>query len=418
MHLTVLIPALNEGDNLRLLLPELQTTLASMGIGFEILVVDGGSSDASACIAADSGARVLVQSRPGYGNALREGFLAARSEYVLTMDADYSHEPSFIQTLWDQREGADLIIASRYVPGGRADMSRLRSFLSRLLNRVYRLAVDLPYRDFSSGFRLYRMEALEGVEPIGRDFDFLPELAVRLYADGYRVREVPFRYRPRHRGRSHAKLLRFGWAFLRTLWRMRKLRNSVLSADYDDRAFDSIIPVQRYWQRKRYEIVLSYLRLDEPTLDVGCGSSRIVTALAAGVGLDRQLKKLRYLRGRGPMLAAGTLSALPFRTASFRQLVCSEVIEHVPKSEVLLSEFHRVLEPGGTLVLGTPDYSSRIWRAIEWVYGLVIPGGYADEHINHYTKDGLRRELEANGFLVQDLRTICRSEMIFKAVRA
>ena len=118
------------------------------------------------------------------------------------------------------------------------------------------------------------------------------------------------------------------------------------------------------------------------------------------------------------MLVAGSLTHLPFRDRAFRQIVCSEVIEHVPRDEVHLAEFHRVLTPGGTLVLGTPDYSSWIWNAIKWIYGFYCPGGYADEHINHYTEKGLRAELEANGFIVDDLNKICRSEMIFRAIKA
>jgi SAM-dependent methyltransferase len=333
------------------------------------------------------------------------------------MDADYSHEPSFIASLWAVREAADVVIASRYVEGGSAEMSPLRALLSRLLNRVYRRFLDLEYHDLSSGFRLYRVSALAAVEPAGHDFDYLPELLVLLYAQGYRIREIPFSYRPRKGGRSHAKLLKFGWAYARTLVRMRRLRVSVRSADYDSRAFDSLIPFQRYWQRKRLEIVTGYLDPDGPVLDVGCGSSRIIQSLPRGVGLDLQLNKLRYLRGRVPMLLASSLSHLPFRDRSFNQVVCSEVIEHVPRDRVNLSEFRRVLAPGGTLVLGTPDYSSRIWTTIERVYGTVCPGGYAHEHINHYTEEGLRRELEDCGFRVDGVKKICRSEMIFKAVR-
>ena len=418
MDLSVLIPALNEGNNLKLLLPELRTTLEKLGMVFEILVVDGGSTDDSCAISESAGARFLRQSRNGYGNALSEGFGAARSEYVLTMDADYSHEPSFINTLWEARASADMIVASRYVGGGSADMSRLRGVLSRILNRVYRTVLDLPYRDLSSGFRLYRKSSLREVSPVGGGFDFLPELLVLLYTQGFRIEELPFHYRARMEGRSHAKLLRFGWTYLRTLLRMRRLRASVQSADYDDRAFSSLIPFQRYWQRRRYGIVMGYLEPDGRVLDVGCGSSRIIQGLPQGVGLDTQLNKLRYLRGRAPMLVAGSLTHLPFRDGAFRQIVCSEVIEHVPRDEVHLAEFHRVLTPGGTLVLGTPDYSSWIRNAVEWIYGFCCPGGYADEHINHYTEKGLRAELEANGFIVDDPNKICRSEMIFRAIKA
>jgi ubiquinone/menaquinone biosynthesis C-methylase UbiE len=131
--------------------------------------------------------------------------------------------------------------------------------------------------------------------------------------------------------------------------------------------------------------------------------------------MDVQLRKLRYLRGRVSKLLAGSLNRLPFPDDCFRTVICSEVIEHVPREQVILSEFRRVLEPGGTLILGTPDYSSAIWRTLELIYGWVHPGGYADEHINPYTRDGLRRELEKSGFMIEKLELICRSEMIFKA---
>lgn len=415
MDLTVLLPTLNEAANLALLLPELRRTLDRLTLDYEILVVDGGSTDATDDVARVHQARLLVQGQSGYGCALLEGFSAARGEYVLTMDADYSHAPDFVESLWSERGNSDLVIASRYVPAGRAEMNLLRASLSRILNNVYRHALDLPFRDLSSGFRLYRMAALEVIEPEGRNFELLPELLVRLHAEGFRIREIPFHYRPRERGRSHAKLIRFGWAFLKTLLRMRRLRNSTLSADYDKRAFDSAIPFQRYWQRERYRIIMSYLERGERTLDVGCGSSRIVLDLPKAVGVDVQVKKLRYLRDRVPMLLAGSLDHLPFKENSFNQIICSEVIEHVPKDKVCLSEFSRVLEPGGKLILGTPDYSSKAWRMLEWVYKKVKPGGYADEHINQYTREGLQRELEENGFSIEALQTICGAEMIFKA---
>jgi hypothetical protein len=76
-----------------------------------------------------------------------------------------------------------------------------------------------------------------------------------------------------------------------------------------------------------------------------------------------------------------------------------------------------VIRPGGLLILGTPDYGKRLWRTLEWIYGKVFPGGYVKEHINRYTYDGLRRELEEeHGLEVIDVDYVGRSEMIFKAV--
>jgi dolichol-phosphate mannosyltransferase len=223
MDLSVLIPAWNEAENLKVLLPELHRTLAGLALAYEIIVVDAGSGDGSRGIAEGLASRVLTQSEPGYGGALREGFAAARGDYVLTMDGDYSHEPSLAARLWFERD-ADLVIASRYVGGGGAEMPLFRLALSRTLNAVYRRVLDLPVRDLSSGFRLYRASALRAAQTTARNFDVLPEVLVQLYAEGYRIREMPFQYRPRRKGRSHARLLRFGWAFLVTLRRMRQLR--------------------------------------------------------------------------------------------------------------------------------------------------------------------------------------------------
>src|SRR5262249_38180540 len=152
---------------------------------------------------------------------------------------------------------ADLLIASRYVRGGRAVMPRFRYVMSRILNISFPRVLSLPIRDMSSGFRLYRREVLRDIAIKGRDFDALQELLLSAYANGWSVQEVPFAYQPRGAGRSKASLLRFARSYLRTLGRMWSTRNSIECADYDERAYDSRIPLQRWWQRWRYHIILS-----------------------------------------------------------------------------------------------------------------------------------------------------------------
>jgi ubiquinone/menaquinone biosynthesis C-methylase UbiE len=199
---------------------------------------------------------------------------------------------------------------------------------------------------------------------------------------------------------------------------MFALRNSVRAADYDSRAFDSPIPLQRYWQRARFRIIQEMVPETGLVLDIGCGSSRILQSLPHAVGMDTAMRKLRWLRAPGRMLLQGDMNRLPFRDGAFHTVVCSEVIEHVPREQVRLAELVRVLRPGGILVLGTPDYGRRLWRFLEWVYGKVFPGGYVKEHINRYTYEGLRPELQDLGLEVEACRYVGRSEMIFKARRA
>ena len=413
--LAVVIPAWNERENLELLLPALKEVLAGLGLTAEIVVADGGSHDGTREAAERRGARVVLQEERGYGGALLAGFAATGAPYIVTMDADLSHRPVFLEEFWKQRDEAEVLIASRYVAGGRADMGWFRRLLSRILNRTYRRALSLPLRDLSSGFRMYRRDALAGLPLQARDFDVLEEILIRVHCEGWRILEVPFHYMARGSGRSHARLFKFGWAFLKTLVRMWRLRNSVASADYDERAFDSPIWLQRYWQRARHRIVLGYLEEREGILDVGCGSSRIILDLPAAVGMDILQRKLRWLRPRHARLVRGSCDRLPFRDSRFAAVINSEVIEHVPDTPEVWTEMWRVLRPGGTLILGTPDYGRWLWWVLEWMYGKLLPGAYAKEHITHFTREELARRLRAAGYEVVDCRYVGFSEMIFKA---
>ncbi len=103
--------------------------------------------------------------------------------------------------------------------------------------------------------------------------------------------------------------------------------------------------------------------------------------------------------------------ALPFPDASFPCVLCSQVIEHVPKESPILDELCRVLAPGGRLVLGTPDYANWQWVYIEKLYGMV-PGGYKDEHISHYTNAELRSIMANRGLQFEEERYILKGELI------
>ena len=396
--LSIVIPAMNEAENLAALLPELFSVVAALGCPYEIIVVVGPSDDDSAGVARQLGATVIEQKSRGYGGALQEGFAVSTSRYIITMDADLSHPAAFVTSLWEARHDADLLLASRFLPGGGARMPVIRYILSRILNIGFAYALSLDLTDISTGFRLYRRRVLEGIDTTGHDFDVQQQTLMHIYAAGYRVREIPFVYQPRGAGHSKARMIAFGRAYLRTLWRTWRQRTSVACADYDHRAYFSHMPFQRVWQRTRFRIVTGMVpREGLAVLDVGCGSSMIPIHLNS-VGVDVLHNKLRYLTQFGNRVVEASAFALPFRDGAFGSVICSEVLEHVPDDSRVIEELIRVVAPGGRLILGTPDYSRRMWRVLERLYGIAAPGGYAEEHITHYTYESLTHLLARYGF--------------------
>ena len=355
---------------------------------------------------------VTVSDARGFGEALRAGLRRARGAYVITVDADFLGPMSVVADLWARRDDAEVVVASRYVAGSRVEMPAARRVGSRVLNAVFRRGLSLAVNDGASAIRLYRTDVVNALRLEAAGYDILQEVLVRAYADGWRVLEVPMHYRPNPAvaSKAHAALLA---AYLRTFWTLWKLRNSIAAADYDYRAHDSVIPLQRYWQRSRYRHITELVAGQGPVLDVGCGSSQIIGALPAGsVALDVLANKLRFVRRFPAPRVRSSGFALPFADGSFPCVLCSQVIEHVPMVPSMIDELCRVLAPGGRLVLGTPDYDRWEWVWIEKAYGAAAPGGYADEHISHYTRKGLLEDFIRRGYAHEATRYILRGELI------
>src|SRR5262249_18379446 len=155
---------------------------------------------------------------------------------------------------------------------------------------------------------------------------------------------------------------KFGIAFLKTAWRMWKLRNSRFVADYEARAFASRNPIRRWWHRRRYRAVMAMVETAPRVLDLGCGSSMRVMGVPQAVGVDQEVAKLRYVKRLGIRGVRASLLRLPFPDASFDLAIAAQVLEHSPDDDAIAREIARVLKPNGVLVAATPDFSRRRWR--------------------------------------------------------
>jgi dolichol-phosphate mannosyltransferase len=414
IELSIIIPVLNEADNIGPLINKIRHALSKITKDFEILLIDGGSTDDTVKIAQEMGARVIIQDKPSFGNALIEGFRASRGKVFLTLDADFSHGPEFIPDMLGKIDEADVVIASRYVKGGGAKMPFLRYILSRALNSFFQYGLSLPIKDNTSGFRAYKKEVINSIVTHAKNFEVLPEILIEVYSKGWKIKEIPFCYMPRKSGSSHLKLFKFAIGYLKAFLRLWKKRNSIYFADYDERAYHSRIFLQRYWQRKRYNIIMSFIETDGLLVDLGCGSSKIIQDLPEAVAVDISIEKLRYIKKSNQYLINATLGSLPFKNEIFACIICSQVIEHT-NEKFIFAEMKRILRPGGILILGTPDYGKLSWRVIDFLYGLLLPGGYKDKHIRKYTNSSLRNALLDHGFSVLSQRYVCGAELIIKA---
>src|SRR5436190_5856585 len=225
LDLSILVQDVEDAHQLTRLLPSFVTLFTRLGLRYEILLLVGHANDAIRNAAAQHAAQV-VDVPSEYGTALAIGIGCTAGAYVLTVDADLSEASQVAEQLWNERDRADVTIASRYVDGGAAVVSRLRYLSSRTLNAVFSRGLDVPIRDLSSGVRLYRRAVFSGQEIAGRGLEVLQQTIVRAFAEGWQVREIPFTYRATRTGLSHRRILPVGWAWTKTLGELWLLRNS------------------------------------------------------------------------------------------------------------------------------------------------------------------------------------------------
>jgi dolichol-phosphate mannosyltransferase len=233
----VVIPTYNEAENLE----EITTRVHGAEPTVEILVVDDASPDGTGEIAdrlaaADPRVHVLHRTgKQGLGAAYVAGFGWARErgyDVVVEMDADGSHAPEQLPGLLAALRTADVVLGSRWVPGGRVVNWPLRRMaLSRGANLYTRLALGLPVRDATGGYRAYRTPVLDKIDidsVVSQGYCFQVDLAWRSYRQGLRVVEVPITFTDRERGASKMSPAIVREALWRvTVWGMRARREAL-----------------------------------------------------------------------------------------------------------------------------------------------------------------------------------------------
>ena len=209
----VVVPTYNERGNLKPLVEEIFGLKIN---GLSVLVVDDNSPDDTGQLADELSQKYPLQvlhraEKQGLGKAYVEAFKDILSvenppDYIIQMDADFSHDPKIIPKMLEEIKDHDLVLGSRYVPGGKIENWDLaRRLISRFGNFYARLILGLPYRDLTGGFKCFRHEVLENINldslsSVGYCFQI--ETTLRAHRRGYKIRETPITFVERKTGVS------------------------------------------------------------------------------------------------------------------------------------------------------------------------------------------------------------------------
>jgi len=220
--IAVTLPTLNEADNIGQLIREIR----AIGTEIHIVVADDDSPDGTAKIVEeiariDPMVHLLLRTQnKGRGSAGVDAFrraLTLGADYVVEMDADFSHHPKYIPSLLREMQHADVAIGSRLVQGGgEAKRGFIRKYLTILSCAYSRIVLGLPVHDMNSGYRCFRREILESVDWdhfLSTGPSIVHELNYRCFLHGARFAEVPIHFYDRRKGQSKLNLARLAKGF-------------------------------------------------------------------------------------------------------------------------------------------------------------------------------------------------------------
>jgi glycosyltransferase involved in cell wall biosynthesis len=227
--LSVVVPLLNEVDNLSPLYEQLTVALKQIGQPYEIVFVDDGSTDGSAKVLTklfdhDSAVQVIrFQQNFGKTAALTAGFQYSQGEIIVTLDADLQDDPAEIPAMLDTlNEGYDLVAGWRYHRQDPLD----KTLPSRMFNLAVSTFSGIRLHDFNCGFKMYRRVVTEQISLYSDFHRFVPVLAAN---KGFRIAELPVQHHPRHAGVSKygntGRMMRFFFDFITILFLTTYLKN-------------------------------------------------------------------------------------------------------------------------------------------------------------------------------------------------
>lgn len=223
--LSIILPAYREDENLLNILPRIIDVTKNLKLASEIIVVDTETPlDKTYSVCKKFSVKCI--SRKGgnnFGSAIRTGISVANGKFILFMDADGSHTPEFIPDLVKYSGVYDVVVASRYIDNGHTENSFLLIYMSKILNWTYSYVLNIPCKDVSNSFKLYRAFDIKKIKLECNNFDIVEEILFKLCLKNpdIKIKEVPFTFKKRMFGETKRNLIVFMATYLWTIIKLK-----------------------------------------------------------------------------------------------------------------------------------------------------------------------------------------------------
>ena len=413
--LSVIVPAYNEqylvGTSLARLRVLGESPLLEM---VKVIVVDDGSSDATAQAIADF--RESLESGPtdpkfswiwirheknqGKGAAIRTGLSHVDTELVVVHDADLEYHPRDLLQMVELflNEDADAVFGSRFMPGGYKRALFFRHALgNKFLTFLCDVVCDLNLTDMETCYKMVRAGLLKSIPLESSTFDVEPELAIKLAKRGARIFEVPISYS----GRTYGEGKKIGWKDgARALWAILRyaLSDRIYSGDESGAEILERLNRAPRFTRWMADVIQPYL--GERVLEIGAGIGNMSFHLmprslywSTDVN-PHYLEKLSSLRSTRPYMRVAYVDATDFSTyptgQKFDTVVCFNVVEHIQDDLGTLRNVWDALETGGRAIILVP-FGPKLYGSLDEVLG----------HFRRYTEEQLIEVAQHAGFRVE-----------------